>query len=231
MCGRVIIKLDDSYWQFCEALANNEIGYEQIDWFAKHIEETRTFYPTDMLPVIIQSNNKPKVTPMYWNLLPHWAQSDAIFYETKTGRKVFKWKSTPRAHFNMRSDTIVNSNKWTELSNSHRCLIAVSNYIEWQDKDMLPPKQKPIGKKFAVKDSDYFYLAGIWDKITQENNDFYSVAVITTSPNKIMTTLPHHRMPVIIPEQEKTNWLSGKKDIYFKPFDENLMTEELYLEK
>lgn len=231
MCGRIIIKLDDSYWQFCEALASNEIGFEQIDWFTKHIEDSRTFYPTDMLPVIIHSGNKPKITPMYWNLLPHWAQGDAIFYETKTGRKVFKWKSTPRAHFNMRSDTILNSTKWTNLSNSHRCLIAVTNYIEWQDKDLLPPKQKPIGKKFAVKNCEYFYLAGIWDKITMENKDFHTVAVITTAPNKMMSALPHHRMPVIIPESERTNWLNGKKDMFFKPFDENLMTEELYNEK
>lgn len=46
----------------------------------------------------------------------------------------------------------------------------------------------------------------------------------------MITALPHHRMPVIIPIEEKNNWLSGKKDIFFKPFDENQMTEALYNE-
>lgn len=233
MCGRIMIKIDGTgFWAFCKAIESEGIGIFQKEWFGYNDTEPHPFYPSDILPIIVQNNHQRKITSMYWGLLPHWAQNDAIFYKTKTDRLVFKWKSTPKAHFNMRADTIQGAKKWTNLSNSNRCLIAVSNYIEWQDKDMLPPKQKPISKKFSVKNSSYFFLAGVWDKVTIENiGEFYSVAIITTTPNKLMEKLPHHRMPVIIPESEAEAWLNGNQNQYFKPFDENLMSEEIFNEQ
>jgi putative SOS response-associated peptidase YedK len=232
MCGRITIKIDSNdFWAFCQAIELEEVGIFHKDWFSQNDLEAKPFYPTDTLPVIIQNNHTRKVASMYWGLLPHWAKKDVIFYKTKTDRLVFKWKSTPKAHFNMRADTINGAQKWTDLSESHRCLIPVSNYIEWQDKDMLPPKHKPLAKKFAVKNQNYFYLAGIWDKVSIENiGDFYSVAIVTTTPNNLMASLPHHRMPVIIHDNDANSWLSGKKDNFFKPFEDMLMTEGPYLE-
>ena len=232
MCGRILIKIDgNDFWAFCQAIESEDLGILQTNWFGLRYQEAMPFYPTDTLPVIIQNNNIRKVASMYWGLLPHWAQKDAIFYKTKTDRLVFKWKSTPKAHFNMRADTINGAQKWTDLSNTHRCLIPVSNYIEWQDKDMLPPKHKPLAKKYAVKNQNYFYLAGVWDKVSIENvGDFYSTAIITTTPNQLMQSLPHHRMPVILPNHKADDWLNGKQDSFFNPFDDMQMTAEAYQE-
>jgi len=233
MCGRVLIKVDGKdFWAFCQALEIDGLGILQKNWFEIQHKAPQTFYPTDTLPVIIQDNHTRKLASMYWGLLPHWAKNDALFYKTKTNRLVFKWKSTPKAHFNMRADTIKSGKKWSDLSNTNRCLIPVSHYIEWQDKDMLPQNQKPLAKKYGVKNQSYFYLAAIWDKITIENiGDFYSTAIITTNPNSLMESLPHHRMPVILANDEAESWLNVQAHLQFQPFDANQMTAEPYLEQ
>lgn len=53
-----------------------------------------------------------------------------------------------------------------------------------------------------------FSLAGVWDSWKNaEGKTVNSFAIITTTANKLLQTIGHHRMPVILDEHEEKTWL------------------------
>lgn len=230
MCGRILVTIKgELYWAFCNTQRSSVHGLHRIEWLTEKYEGTKEVFPTDYLPVITKEANQKIMRSMYWNILPSWSQNEANFYLTKTGREAFKWSKTPRGHFNMRSDTLTGSPKWNKLLERNRGLIAVSRYIEWQERTLIPKGQKVLARKYGLKNSEYFFLAGIWDKIQKDNGEeFYSVAFITTSPNTLMQALPHHRMPVIIPQHKADQWLAGEIHSFLTPYPADEMLEEIH---
>jgi putative SOS response-associated peptidase YedK len=159
--------------------------------------------PSQELPVII--DNKIKV--MKWGLVPFWS---------KDGKDTI---------INVRSETAGIKPMFKKLLEFQRCLIPATGFFEWfhfaptghqgyvRDKSRIP-------YFFRLKSHDYFSFAGIYDKNTY--------AILTTTPNKLMTPI-HNRMPVILKTDYEKNW--GNPDnigidhfnSMFKPFDNNLM--------
>jgi putative SOS response-associated peptidase YedK len=58
-----------------------------------------------------------------------------------------------------------------------------------------------------LKSGDLFAFAGLWDLWEKEGNAILSCSIITTTPNKLCANI-HERMPVILPKESESIWLS-----------------------
>ena len=67
------------------------------------------------------------------------------------------------------------------------------------------------GSVIKRKDSQPFWLAGIWNRwMSKEGSELESCCVLTTEPNDLVKQF-HNRMPVIIPNGLEKEWLSSVK--------------------
>ncbi|MDD2371073.1 MAG: SOS response-associated peptidase [Firmicutes bacterium] len=91
---------------------------------------------------------------------------------------------------NARSETIFEKRTFMEPIKTQRCLIPATGFYEW-DKS----KNK---YHFTLKKDEPLFMAGIYRK-----NHF---VIITTKANESLEAI-HDRMPVIIEEKNKEDWL------------------------
>jgi len=89
-----------------------------------------------------------------------------------------------------------------------RCLIPVSGYYEWQQ---YTRHKRP----FAVRrpENRTFLLAGILTRYATSDVTGYDTFAILTLPSYQMIGNIPECMPVIIPREEATNWLSPNADL------------------
>ena len=88
---------------------------------------------------------------------------------------------------------------------SKRCLVIADAFIEG-------PKVEKLSKPYCVylkEEQRPFAFAGIWDEWadTSTGEIVHSFAIITTTANRVLRTLGHHRSPVILDRAEESMWL------------------------
>ncbi len=106
-----------------------------------------------------------------------------------------------------------------------RCLVPASFFIEGTTKEGLD-------KPFLIhhKSEKLFSFAGIWDawKDNQTGSDFFGFSIITTTANELIQKIPHHRSPVIIPQELESVWLNENAPLsditaILKPFPSEML--------
>jgi putative SOS response-associated peptidase YedK len=91
---------------------------------------------------------------------------------------------------------------WRRAANSHRCIVPVSGYYEWQRTiDGKQPWyfQRPGGAVMG--------LAGIWEPGPAPHH-FDTYAVLTIAPNDAVKHI-HDRMPLILPGSAWHDWMGA----------------------
>jgi len=83
---------------------------------------------------------------------------------------------------------------------SQRCLIPAGYYFEWK-------KDGSKKQKYAIKQRKPIYMAGLYQ---MEKTSDIPLFVILTRPALSEIEFIHDRMPVILPEDVREKWLSGK---------------------
>lgn len=199
MCGRFTITLPASVIQ--EEL---ELGEMPPGW-----EPRFNVAPTQPIPVVKDEKDR-KVEWMYWGLVPSWAKDVSI------GQKMI----------NARSETLSEKPSFRTAFQRRRCLIVADGFYEWH---------RPSGKSgpaipfyFQQKDKRPFTFAGLWEYWTSSQGDeLVSATIITCQANPLVAEI-HPRMPVILPEEHRWEWLKPQSPEQLKrmlmPFDENQMT-------
>lgn len=106
---------------------------------------------------------------------------------------------------NARAETIEQKKTFKKAFQDSRCIILANGFYEWKDK-------KP---RYITLKRPIFGMAGI---IAQD-----AVAIITTKANEFMKSI-HHRMPVIIPENNEKTYLNSleKARMLLEPSNEPL---------
>jgi len=67
--------------------------------------------------------------------------------------------------------------------------------------------EKPM--HFRLKDGGLFGFAGLWDRWKPpQGRELDSFTIITTAPNELLAAV-HHRMPVILRQEDEESWLDG----------------------
>lgn len=125
----------------------------------------------------------------------------------------------PRRVTNVRDDKARSSPFWRDSFQARRCLVPASSFAE--PREITPA----TWHWFALKGDDprpLFAFAGIWKPhkgpIKKDGPpvelDVYSF--FTTTPNSLVATINHERMPVILSsEAEFDQWLNGTPDEAF----------------
>ena len=139
-------------------------------------------HPTQKLPIIKSYTNGKALENCDWGLVPSWAE----------GKKDF------RPLINARLETLMEKVSFKKLIQTSRCVVVADGYYEWKREE-----KKKIPHYFTRTNSSLMFFAAI-----HQNNQF---CIITReASNKIKEI--HHREPLIVNEEQISNYLNIKKE-------------------
>ena len=145
--------------------------------------------PTNQVHAITSTSGTRHLRPMRWGFLPHW-------YKTTNGGPLL---------INARSETIAEKPAFKSACRERRCLIPATGFYEWtkdEEGNRLP-------WYIHQRDGQPLVFAGIWQAWDKEDQPLVTCAIVTTAANETMSTI-HHRMPVILEENDWSLWLGEK---------------------
>ena len=140
--------------------------------------------PTD--PVLVLKNEgKITTSLMLWGFISEWAKDPFD-------------PSRPKP-FNAKAETVGEKKLFRGSWRHKRCVLPASGFFE-------------KGHRISRKDSQPFWLAGIWNRwMGAEGSELETCCVLTTESNELIRPL-HNRMPVIIPNELEEDWISPVKN-------------------
>lgn len=177
--------------------------------------------PGSFAPVI--TDKEPdKLQFFQFGMTPFWAKKKLYFFNARAEGDHNK-EDDPNYHGAM---GIISKPAFRKAIRSQRCLVIADAFIEGTT-------AKKLDEPFVVhlsKGQRPFAFAGIWDEwVDQETGEVVnSFAIITTTPNKLLQMLPHHRSPVILPKGKEREWLNpdlalGEVTAMLRPYEANDM--------
>ena len=142
--------------------------------------------PTQPVATIISRDGARHMGPMRWGFVPHWYKRD----------------NDGPLLINARAETIATKPAFADAARKRRCLIPASGFYEWT-KDAagarLPWYIRPTQGEFLA-------FAGIWQVWEQGDQRLVTCAIVTCAANTQMAQI-HHRMPVILSQDDWPLWL------------------------
>ena len=205
MCGRVVTA--SSPGELSEYMGVDEI-------VAVLDAPDHNVAPTGQLPIVWTVENLStsdraesgsaatrKMGTARWGLVPAWEQDPAV------GAR----------RFNARAESVAEKPSFRAALRRRRCLVPVDGFFEWG-----PPLNTFAGanrkQPWYVKRADGrpMALAGLWERWGVDSDDdsraLDTCTVITTIANLDIEPV-HHRMPVLLEEQDWEQWLNpGMED-------------------
>lgn len=139
-------------------------------------------HPSQKLPIIKSYTNGKTLEKYDWGLIPSWAKD----------KKNFK------PLINARLETLMEKVSFKKLIQTSRCLIVADGYYEWK---RLNREKTPY--YFTRSDSNLIFFAAI-----HQNNQF---CIITREASAKIKEI-HHREPLILNEDQISNYLNVKKE-------------------
>jgi putative SOS response-associated peptidase YedK len=107
---------------------------------------------------------------------------------------------------NVRGESVATA--YREAFRARRCLVVVDGFYEWK---RASHEGHARGRPFVVRREDGapFALAGIWERRVTEDGEVQESCAVVTEPSRGTLAPIHDRMPVIVPREEFTRWLTG----------------------
>lgn len=136
------------------------------------------------------TNDKPQLLQyITWGLIPYWSK------DSKNAGKLI----------NARSEGIEAKPSFRVPVRKRRCLVLADSFYEWKK---VGTKKQPY--RILLKNGELILMAGIWDVWYDNNYAVKSYSIITTAPNKEVSSV-HDRMPVILHRKEdQQRWLEDQ---------------------
>ena len=162
---------------------------------AAMFEPASAIFPRQVAPVVrAAGDGEREIVGMRWG-----------FMRLQQGR-------APRPVTNVRDDTILTSPFWKSSFQERRCLVPASSFCE-PNGEVRPA----TWHWFSINGTEprpLFAFPGIWRRYTGPvkkdgpNVDIETYAFLTTTPNSLVSTINHERMPVLLTrEEEFETWL------------------------
>ena len=178
--------------------------FEELEALARHFHLDpgelfdicqRRWNISPTMPVLtVEQNGNVDASPRNSARLRRWGLSGSRSRESKGAN---------RPLINARAETVHQLWSFREAFQSRRCLIPASGFYEW--------RMEASGGKTPVwfhrEDRDPIAFAGIWSKEDNEGDRTEACAIITCAPNTVASQV-YHRMPVILPPESYSSWLS-----------------------
>lgn len=178
--------------------------------------------PTNSIAALIYSGDTFKLKTMGWGI---------------------KFSAGSPLIFNSRLETILEKPYWKNLLKSSRCVVPMTGFYEWKKEgtrkipyriylpgqniffvpglflEMKGDTAASLKKKDQKQDEELFPLETEPEKGAAKGTGavkpFVYVSLITTTPNKFIEKI-HHRMPVILNENEALEFLCAGDDRYME---------------
>ncbi|SDJ52533.1 SOS response-associated peptidase [Salimicrobium halophilum] len=167
-----------------------EYGVDQI-----RIDQWQNNYnvaPSQNIPAVIAGAEDRRMGYLRWGLIPPWAEDEKIGFKM----------------INARSETVEEKKSFRKPFKQQRCIIPADSFFEWK-KDDLGEKQP---YRIQVKGKNLFGFAGLWEKWENEKGEpVFTCTILTTEANREMSGI-HHRMPVILRQEEYGAWLDSEEE-------------------
>ncbi|UWR62774.1 SOS response-associated peptidase [Phaeobacter inhibens] len=146
------------------------------------------------LPVVRSTDGGRELVSMLWEFVPFW-------WSKPVKEKKF-------STFNAKGEEIREKKTFAPAWNrGQRCIVPVSGFYEW------PRPKKPGQPPFYIhsQGGPVLSLAGLWGEWTdpESGEQRLSCTVITTGPNSLMDSIPHHRCPLVIDDADLGTWLTA----------------------
>ena len=139
-------------------------------------------HPTQKLPIIKSYTNGKTLENCDWGLIPSWAKDKKDF----------------RPLINARLETLMEKVSFKKLIQTSRCLVVADGYYEWKREN-----KKKTPYYFTRLDNSLIFFAAI-----HQNNQFCIITREATDKIKEI----HHREPLILNEEQISNYLDIKKE-------------------
>jgi len=139
-------------------------------------------HPAQKLPIIKSYTNGKALENCDWGLVPSWAESKKDF----------------RPLINARLETLMEKVSFKNLIQTSRCIVVADGYYEWKREE-----REKTPHYFTRIDSGLMFFAAI-----HQNSQFCIITREATSKIKEI----HHREPLIINEEQISNYLNIKKE-------------------
>ena len=152
-------------------------------------------YPTQQLPIIKKDDDALTLTNYHWGLVPKWSEKMQDF----------------RPLNNARLETLMEKRTFSGLVAKQRCVVPADGYYEWRKND----EGKSFLNSLNESTMNHCFFCGLYQKNT--NIEF---SIITTAAKGELADI-HHRMPVILKEEEINNYLNAADPMVFLNSHEN----------
>jgi putative SOS response-associated peptidase YedK len=185
MCGQFAVlsnlKQIKDYYNFLIESGNIIENDFFDDIIASNLNQKR-IKPFDYFPIITKKNNVIITINARWGLVPFWAKDEKIASKT----------------INARIETITEKPSFKYAYEKRRCLIPFTEYFEKDKNQNL--------HSFKNENNQIMSFAGLYE-IWSENK-LNTFTIITEQANEIVKPI-HHRMPVILNQENALKWLCG----------------------
>ena len=203
MCGRFYTDDDDAQYRAVLAL----LYQRNPDDAALLMRKSGEIFPTDHVPVLLPEG--PRM--MQWGFSRFDGKGRVINARSETALE----KPMFRAPLLTGAMDSPGGN-----ARSGRCLIPAARYFEWETRE-----GKKVKYSLHPAQEGLFTLAGLY---RSESGAKTPVFVILTAPAAEGISFIHERMPLILPQEQRENWLrggesaarlltEGTRDIAFEP--------------
>jgi putative SOS response-associated peptidase YedK len=184
----------DAVARFFRVSHNRTVAFEPVN----------AIFPRHVAPIVRDSaDGEREIVTMSWG-----------FLRLEKG-------NAPKPVTNVRDDQIQTNPFWRDSFKARRCLVPASSFCE-PNGDVKPA----TWNWFAIRDGEdarpLFAFPGIWRryqgpvKKDGPNVNIETYAFLTTTPNPLVATINHERMPVLLTREEEFEaWLKGSPNEAF----------------
>ena len=169
------------------------------------------------------TNDRPDEIQLFqFGLTPSWAKKPLLLINARS-----EGDGNPDDDPNFSGDMgIFEKPAFRKPIRSQRCLVPADAFIEGTTKEKLS-KPFVIYLRNQVRP---FSFAGIWDEWKNPSTGelIRSFAILTIFPNQLLSRIPHHRMPLILPRENEAGWLTSNLTdselaTFMRPYPAELM--------
>ncbi|GEM_PF-748776 len=149
------------------------------------------------VPVVRNTPRGRVLDELVWPLVPPWLRGQLPKFSTANCRS-----ESDRPFADVVAGKPAFRNAWKK---QRRCLVPFSHFFEWDQRTR--PKQP---WRVEAAHTPVLPLAGLWEQSPGPNGSpLESFTLITTSPNRLLKAIGHHRSPVVIDREDHEQWLAG----------------------
>ncbi len=183
MCGRFTLTLDPGELQ------------ELLDLgpFVHIVQPRYNIAPSQPIPIVKDAESRA-VALYRWGLVPFWADDPDI------GNRMI----------NARSETVSEKPSFRAAFKYRRCLILADGFFEWHAEEKGAPKTPYL---FKLNNDQPFTFAGLYEHWEPpQGGELHTCTILTCPPNDLVSHY-HSRMPVMLGEEARWQWLDeGQKE-------------------